>query len=424
MTVQPVRSSRGWSGAILGFLAPCLIWAGQVVVCLDSSEHRCALAVDSARIESPLVCGQSSARKFLLVVPPLSRVTGVALVSDGQTRVAVPPCSSSSAPGGEVSRTTYVYRERDSGGLALVECWKGALESPPGGQQPASALPTRLELSYEPLPRTERAARERLLGGCTIADSSALVFSNPSDAREWYSPPDSTLSSLFGGDPVPYDFEFSELDRLTLRSQVVIMAHIGGWGNVRVEDAHDILPTIEGIREHLRTRGISSILVPFYRARGGFFGKLRTITEMFELHHSDENRLPGEIDRFLSRHPRQRIVMVGLSNGAAFADEVMQRLSDSAQGRVCAIELGAPFLNPVNAGEAVLRLDNHGDDPVATGEYWTLMRVRVGGMLGRAFDRLTDRERTKPGAFVAEHEYSWPAVRQEVVSFLDGWLSR
>jgi hypothetical protein len=422
MTGPRTRGSRGWSGTALGLLAPCLLWAGQVVVDLDSSGRRYTPAVESTRTERPLVSGQSSTRRFLIALPPLSRVTSVAIAFQGQTNVTVLPCSRAVAPDGEISRSAYVYRERDSGGLAFVECWVSVSESPPGWREPGSDRPARLEVSYEPLPRAERAPRESLLRSCAITDSSTEAFSNPADVLAWYSAPDTNLSSLFGGDPVPYDFEFVELAEAPLRSQVIILAYLGGWGNVHVEDAHDILPTIAEIRVYLHTRGISSILVPFYRAQGGFFGKLRTITEIFELHHSDVSRLPGEIDRFLSRHPQQRVIMVGLSTGAAFADEVMQRLSPTAQGRVCAIEFGAPFLDPSDAGESVLRLDNHGDDPVATGEYWTLMRVRVEGAFRGARDWLTGRDRAKPGAFVSEHEYSWPAVRKEVVSFLDGWL--
>jgi hypothetical protein len=343
---------------------------------------------------------------------------------DGQTSVVALPCSGTIAPDGDVSRTAWVYRERDSEGLTFVECWAGASEPSPGARAPGSDRPVRLEVSYAPLPRAERAPRERLLSGCAIADSSTLLFSNPADVRAWYSAPDTSLSSLFGGDRVPYDFEFAELAEVPLRSPVIIVAHIGGWGNVRVEEAHDILPVIEGVREELSARGINSILVPFYRTRGGFLGKLRTLGEMFALYHSNADRLSGEIDRFLSRHPEQRVVMIGLSNGAEFEDEVMQRLSETAQGRVCAIEVGPPFLKSSDADESVLRLSNHDQDPVVTGEYWILMRVRVEGLFQGVYTWLTGRERTKAGAFVAEHAYSWPSVRQEIVSFLDGWLGR
>ena len=405
--------------AIWGLLVPCLLLAGQVVVDLDSDGRRYALALDGVRAESLRVSGQSSARRFLIAVPPLCRVTSVALACDGESSAAPLPCCSTVGQGGEASPTASGYRERESGGLAFVECWAGASESQPGFDPP-----TRLEVNCEPLPRAERAPRESLLSGCGITDSSALAFLNPTDVHTWYSAPDTNLSALFGGDPAPYDFDFAELAEVPLHDQVIIMAHIGGWGNVPVAEANDILPIIDGIREHLRTRGISSILVPFYRSRGGFIGKLRTMSEMFELHHSDVYRLCGEIDRFLDRHPRQRVMMVGLSNGAAFEDEVMQRLSETAQGRVCAIEVGAPFLDPSDAGESVLRLDNQGQDPVATGEWWILMRTWGQGLFRRASAWLTGREGPKAEAFVRKHEYTWPSVRQEVVSFLEAWLRR
>jgi hypothetical protein len=210
VTGQPARVCRGWSRTILGLLVPCLMWAGQVIVDLGSAEQRLSLAVDAARTQDSLVNGQSSARRFLIAVPPLSRVTSVAHAFDGQTSVAAPPCSSAVAPGGGVSWTAYVYRERDSGGLAFVECWVGVSESSPGGREPGSDRPTRLEVNYEPLPRAERAARESLLTSCAITESSTPVFSNPADVQAWYSAPDTNLSSLFGGDPVPYDFEFAE----------------------------------------------------------------------------------------------------------------------------------------------------------------------------------------------------------------------
>jgi hypothetical protein len=399
--------------SIWGLLLPCVMYAGQVVVDLNSDGP-----------ENSCVSSQSSVGRFVISVPPLSRVTGVALTFGGQTSADTLPCCSTTVAGGGISQTDPAYRERESGGLVFVECSVGPSESRPGGRQSASDRPARLEVSYEPLSRAERAPRERLLGGCAVADSSARIFSNPADTRAWYSPPETSLCPLFGGDPVPYDFEFAELANVQLKSHVVIMAHIGGWGNVPMEETDDIIPTIEGVKKHLRSRGISSVVVPHYRAQGGLLGKLLTVSELFELHHSDADRLCREVERFLWRHPQQRLVMVGLSNGAAFADEVMERLPDTVLNRVCAIEVGAPFLNPSDAGESVLRLDNHGEDPVAAGDYWVLLRVRMGVLVKGVYTWLTGREHPRTGAFVAEHEYSWPSVREEVAGFLDRWLGR
>jgi hypothetical protein len=389
------------------------MWAGQVVVDVNSTGRRCAVAVDS----TPLVSGQPSSQRFLIALPPLSRVTSVAAAFGGKTGAAALRCSSDIGPSRGVSRTACFYRERDSGGLTFVECWAGAEES-------GCDRPIRFEVEYEPLPQAARAPRESMLGGCVVTDSSARIFSNPADAQAWYSPPDTNLSSLFGGDPLPYNFEFAELTDVPLKSQVVILVHVGGWGNVRIENADDIRPTIGGVKEYLNSRGISSVLVPYYRARGGLLGKLVTLSELFELHHSDADRLCHEVQRFLRRHPQQRLIMVGLSNGAAFADEVMERLPDTIQNRVCAIEVGPPFLSPSDAGESVLRIDNHGEDPVATGDYWVLLRVRIEGLVRGVSAGLTGRESPKAGAFVAKHEYSWPNARTEVTGFLDRWLDR
>jgi hypothetical protein len=422
---QPARGPRARFGAIWGLLVPCLMWAGQVVVDLPSANQSCTLVADSTRTENLLVGGQSSARRFLIAVPPLCRVASVALAFDGQTSVAALPCHRAIAPGSEVSRTASFYRERDSGGLAFVECWAGASELSPNVREPGSGRPARLEVSYEPLPQAERAPRERLLSGCTITDSLTLVFSNPADVRAWYSAPETSLSPLFGGDPVPYDFEFAELADVPLRSQVIIVASIGGWGSVPVKGAHDILPIIEGVRDDLSARGVNSILVPYYRTRGGFLGKLRTLSEMFGLHSNNASRLSGEIDRFLSRHPQQRVIMIGLSNGAAFVDGVMQRLSETAQSRVCAIEAGPPLLGPSDADESVLRLDNDGRDPFVLGEYWTIMRTYGWGLCRLGYARLTGQEITQAQAYhFRDHDYSWPAVREEVVGFLDEWSRR
>jgi hypothetical protein len=405
--------------AIWGLLVPCLLWAGQVVVDLDSDGQRRGPAGDCARAESLRVSGQSSARRFLIAVPPLCRVTSVALSCDCESGSTLLPCCGTVGPESGTSPTASGYRELDSGGLAFVECWAGT-----SGSSPGSGQPTELQVSYVPQPRAERVSRESLLANLVITDCSIPGLCNPADASAWYSAPDTSLSALFGGDPAPDDFEFAELAEVPLRCQVTLMANIGGWGNVPITEADDIIPIIDGIREHLRARGVSSILVPFYRSRGGFVGKLRTMSEMFALHHSDASRLSREIDRFLSRHPEQRVIMVGLSNGAAFEDEVMQRLSETAQGRVCAIEVGPPFLSPSDAGESVLRLDNQDQDPVVTGEYWILMRVRIEGLFRDVYTWMTGREHRKTGAFVAEHEYSWPGVHQEVVGFLDRWLGR
>ena len=279
-------------------------------------------------------------------------------------------------------------------------------------------------MGYEPLPRAGRGPRESLISNTLVAEASILETSNPGSARAWYSVPDTSLSPLFGGDPIPRDFEFAELAELPLGSQVIVLAHFGGWGNVPIEQAHDILPVIDGVRKHLSGAGTKSILVPFYRSRGGAIGKLLTLSEMFELHHSDATRLSRDLDLFLARHPGQRVIMIGLSYGAAFADEVMERLSASAQDRVCAIEVGPPFLGPSDAGASILRLVNHGEDPVVTGEWWILIRTWVQGVFRRALARPAAEELRAEAGFVREHEYSWPRVREEVVGFLETWLGR
>jgi hypothetical protein len=275
------------------------------------------------------------------------------------------------------------------------------------------------------LPKAERTLRERLLSDYAITDDSIRIFSNPTDARAWYSVPDTSLSLLFGGDRVPRDFQFAELAEMPLRSQVVIVVHAGGWGNVPLENARDIVPIIEGIREDLGRRGLKSIVVRFRRNQGDFWGRMGTLSEILGLHRGNASRLSREIDRFLSRHPQQKLIMVGLSNGAQFADGVMRRLSKAAQSRVCAIEVGLPFWCTLDAEESVLRLDNHGSDPFSTGEPGILLRTVCLGLLRQGHAKPADKKSSEVNAFhVPGHDYSWPGVRQEVISFLEAWLYR
>ncbi|MBM3330821.1 hypothetical protein FJY68_03085 [candidate division WOR-3 bacterium] len=417
---RQVCRCRGRAGIVWTLLLPCLLSAGQVVLDFSPAEQQLALAVDTGRVAEPLGIDRPSPLRYLVALPPLSRATNVVLAFEGQPSQAARPLSIRAIGDSTPPVCAFLYRERDSAGWALVECWDGTPKSISGPGQPAG-----LQVGYEPLPRSGRDLRRNRLGNRTDPESPAFAISNPGDAIAWYRTPDTSLSPLFGGDPIPRDFDFAELAELPLGSQVIVLAHFGGWGNVPIEQAHDILPVIDGVRMHLSGAGMKSILVPFYRSRGGAVGKLLTISEMFELHHSDATRLSRDLDLFLLRHPGQRVIMIGLSNGAAFADEVMDRLSATAQGRVCAIEVGPPFLGPADAGASVLRLGNRGQDPVVTGEWWILIRTWVEGLFRRASARPPAPEDVRAEAgFVREHEYSWPSVREEVVGFLEAWLRR
>lgn len=232
----------------------------------------------------------------------------------------------------------------------------------------------------------------------------------------------SGLFFLYGPGFFPENHQFQDFltSASNSKDDIIIIFNSGGWGNTPFEKAEDFAPIVEGVQQLLNEWGHNSIIVPYVRAKGDFLSKVAATREIFFSFPDQGEKMAGEINSFLKENPGKKIIVAGLSSGAAFADAAIEKVSQDVKDRVYAIEIGNPFWKKHQVSENVLRLENQGEDPLSRGEMkilvpnflkalskWILVKISGGSQTFAKLLRL-------PG-----HEYRWQEIKPEVADFLE-----
>ena len=205
--------------------------------------------------------------------------------------------------------------------------------------------------------------------------------------------------------------------------EVLVIFNSGGWGNTPIEKAKDFRPVVKGIQDTLNQWGYSSVVVSYNRTRNSLLGKVEESKEILGSFEFQSSELADQIEYFLRKNPKSKVIMAGLCMGGSFVNETMKKISH--RSRVYAIEAGVPFWIKRMQSENVLGLNNNDKDSLATGqlralvislleapERWILAKIRGESI---PFSHAIQA----PG-----HEYDWssPEVGPKVVSFLESKL--
>ncbi|MBI4101443.1 MAG: hypothetical protein HY443_00570 [Candidatus Nealsonbacteria bacterium] len=234
----------------------------------------------------------------------------------------------------------------------------------------------------------------------------------------------SGLAFLFGPEIFPENSQLVAFSEDPFPEEVVIIFNSGGWGNTPLDKANDFNHIIRGIQETLGNWGRDSLVIPYRRAGNGFWGKITASKETLRSFQSQSAKLAKEIERFLLSNPDKTIVMAGLSNGAAFEESTMEKISEEMRSRVLTIEAGIPFWEEKKVdAENVLRLDNHGRDFLAGGQVKDLLFALIRAPGKWLLAKVAGESLPLARSFQAKgHRYSWDEVGPEVSSFLENRL--
>lgn len=230
------------------------------------------------------------------------------------------------------------------------------------------------------------------------------------------------LFFLFGPEVLPENNQFQELLNSASDNDIIIIFNSGGWGNTPLEKADDFAPIIEGIEKTINNWGLNTIVIPYERTKNSFLGKITGAKEEIKSFPKPAKKLAKEIEEFLKENPSKKVIMTGLSNGAAFVDKTIKNL-DEFQNSVLAIEVGVPFwYKPLNPDDInILRLENEGKDSFSKGEMKTLFTVFLKTPFEWFLAKISGQNLPFARAFQAPgHKYSWdtPEVGPQIVSFL------
>ncbi|MEO0085164.1 MAG: hypothetical protein ABIK37_00895 [candidate division WOR-3 bacterium] len=206
---------------------------------------------------------------------------------------------------------------------------------------------------------------------------------------------------------------------------MLVVANLGGWGRVPVEAARDLCPILNGIDQHMQARGVQTAHVVFRRGETGLGADLSILSEAAGFHHAWARRLALDLCRLRQARPRLLILLVGLSNGATFVDQVMDQFEPGDDYQILAVEIAPPFWRSTLGRPNVLRLDNQGMDPLPAGELGVLLGASMAGLFRYGLQRVQGRALRFEEVFhVPGHDYSWPTVGSEIADFLDRHVPR
>jgi hypothetical protein len=228
------------------------------------------------------------------------------------------------------------------------------------------------------------------------------------------------LSFLFSPAITPENPQFQELLNPISQSDIIIIFNSGGWGNTPLEEADDLAPIIEGIEKTLKDWGYSSLVIPYIRTKDDFLGKITGARDFLSSFKSSSEILAEKVEFLAEQFPDKKIIMAGLSSGAALVDETIEEISENSQ--IYAIEVGTPFWAETFESENTLQLNNNGKDSLSVGEIKTLILSLAKAPFKWILAKINGEDLTFSQAIrVPGHEYSWssPEVGPQIVTFLE-----
>ena len=199
----------------------------------------------------------------------------------------------------------------------------------------------------------------------------------------------------------------------------------GGWGTTHLENLLQWERSIvEGVGATIEKLGYTCLLIPYFRTNSGWWEIMRDIKEQTRFFTSKAKIMAAEL-KFITEHLNNlRMIMIGVSQGAAFSNAVLQYLD--GHDRVFSIELGMPF--PYKSRRVItgktLALDSNGLMPDALMEWDVPTIVRT--YVGAPFRWIKYKIQGKQIKFtycinVPGHDYNWdyPEVQRQVEEFLN-----
>ena len=230
-----------------------------------------------------------------------------------------------------------------------------------------------------------------------------------------------SLFFLFGPEVTPENLQPQEILNLAKDNDVIIVFNSGGWGYTPLEKAWDFAPIIEEIQGTLSEWGYSSAVIPYNRTKNTLIGKVAGAKDFLNSFNFSSETLAEEIEFLAENLPDKKIIIAGLSSGAAFVNKTYEKVSEEVKGSVYAISLGDPFWTKTFQSDNLLQLDNNGKDSLAEGEIRTLIFSLMKTPFKWLLAKINGQNLTFSQAIQSPgHEYLWNSgeVGPEVVTFL------
>ncbi|MFC2021249.1 hypothetical protein ACFLU1_05670 [Chloroflexota bacterium] len=206
---------------------------------------------------------------------------------------------------------------------------------------------------------------------------------------------------------------------------ILLIHNPGGWGTTHMENLLQWERSIvEGVSDTIKKLGFTCFLMQYFRTDSGWQAIAGDIKEQYRFFTSKAKIMAAELSFITGHFDTLQIVMIGVSQGAAFSNAVSQYLD--GHDRVSSIELGLPF--PYKSRrvitEKTLALDGNGLMPDALME-WDVPTI-LKTYLSAPFRWLKYKLQGRRVKFtycinLPGHDYNWdyPEVQRQIEDFLN-----
>lgn len=205
---------------------------------------------------------------------------------------------------------------------------------------------------------------------------------------------------------------------------ILLIHNPGGWGTTHLENLLQWERSIvEGVTLTIGKLGYKWVLMQYFRSEKNWRSIMGDIREQTHFFFNKAKIMAAELE-FVTRHfSTLQVVMIGVSQGAAFSNAVLQNLD--GLNRVSSIELGMPF--PYKSKRVLtdrtLALDSNGLMPDALMEWDvpTILKTYISAPFRWVKYKLLGRQVkftyciNLPG-----HDYNWdyPEVQRQIEEFI------
>ncbi|MCJ7515311.1 MAG: hypothetical protein MUO89_05020 [Dehalococcoidia bacterium] len=205
----------------------------------------------------------------------------------------------------------------------------------------------------------------------------------------------------------------------------LIVHNPGGWGHARLDQCLEWEKGIvAGIQATVQEMGHSFMFAQYFRSGQGWRAEMRDLKEQFRFFKLEADIMAAWL-RFIIKHVDGiKVILVGVSQGAAFGSAIMQRLGDNYP--VYSIELGFPFMYKSRrvVTRRTLTIEGNGvrPDALAQGNMWVGARILMAAFF--RWIRYNLEGRPVPLALCVNapgHEYDWgnPEIQRRIRVFLE-----
>ncbi|MBI2848422.1 MAG: hypothetical protein HYX83_04525 [Chloroflexi bacterium] len=242
---------------------------------------------------------------------------------------------------------------------------------------------------------------------------------------------DGLARRLFGGNMkkrIALTSQLLDICRRARGQDFLIIHNPGGWG---CDPLNELLAwersIVDGVMATIERMGHGYVLMQYFRSGRSFWTRIRNMKEEARLAFKGQSqmaRLMAAELEFITKHfPNLKIIMVGVSQGAAFSNTVMRQIADLP--RVYSIELGIVFfhLSRRVITARTLAIDGNGvvPDPITHRNLKIGLKAYITAPSRWVKYRLEGKPRKFTYCINAPgHDYNWeyPGVSHKIEDFL------